>query len=214
MPDQNELIQVTGMQEALNELSFLESLGVNNDYLVPGMRSLGGKIKPVERGKVPVFSGATGKSLTSKVTQNGVGAVTLTVGPNSKRRHIFRFISGGAQWHDRGAAVSTWRGRERNRFLGVSTFRGGTGKKTSRKLSQESSYIPVKSLLEWVQKKLGASAENALHVAFAVAKSIGRKGLQAKPIVPPTVSEISDMVVSSINEVIHRMVEELHNHGK
>jgi hypothetical protein len=199
MKDQNELIQVTGMQEALNQLTFLESMGVNTDYLVPGMRKLGGVIKPAERQNMPIFSGATSKSLTSKITQNGVGSVTLTLGPNSKRRHIFRLIAGGAQWHDRGANVSTWRGKERKRDARA---KGGSN----------SSYLPASALVDWVQKKLGASATNALQVAFAVAKSIGRNGLQARPIVQPTVSEVADLVVNTINDVIHRMIEEIHNH--
>jgi hypothetical protein len=72
--------------------------------------------------------------------------------------------------------------------------------------------LPASALVDWVQKKLGASATNALQVAFAVAKSIGRNGLQARPIVQPTVSEVADLVVNTINDVIHRMIEEIHNH--
>ena len=197
MPDENEILQVTGMQEALNELSFLDSLGINNDYLVPSMRSLGAQIKPIERQNIPVFSGQTGKSLTSKVSQNGIGSVTLTLGPNKSHILPFRVISGGAQWHDRTSPVHSTAERKRN-----ARIKGGGG---------DPSYLPAANLVAWVTAKLGATS-NALQVAFAVAKSIGRNGLKAHPIVPPTVEEISNLVVTTISSTISRMVEEIHSH--
>jgi len=106
------------------------------------------------------------------------------VGPSSKRKHIFRFLSGGAEWHD------------------------------SKKASKNSTRVPASKLVAWVQQKLGASPDEALRVAFRVAKSLGKKGLQGNPIVPPTVDEVTSMVITTLNNTIHRMVEELGKHAK
>ena len=198
MVDKNELIGVEGMQAALNELSFLESLGINNDYLVPAMRGLGAEIKPIERQNIPIFSGATGKSLTSKITQNGVGSVTLKVGPNANHRIQFRVIAGGAKWHDRDARTVK--------------NRAETRRNARVKNGSNTTYMPVSSnFVAWVQSKLGA-ADNALQVAYAVAKSIGRNGIKARPIVQPTVPEISNLVASTMSAAINRMIEEIHKH--
>lgn len=207
MADENETVKIDGMEAALNKIGFLESFGVNKEYLQPAMKSIRTKILAAERPKIASFSGATRKDLRGKISENGVGAVTLSVGP-TKRKHIFRFISGGAQWHDRGDAVTTWRGREKAR-----TARGEKAM-AARKMPNPS-YVPANRLVEWVKKKLGASSDSdALHLAFKVAKSIGRKGLQAHPIVPPTVQEVAQMVNDTMAAAIDKMVEELGKHGK
>jgi len=207
MPDQDTTMSIEGMEETLAKLTFLESTGVNDGYLKPAMKSIGSKVKSAEKPHIPVFSSSTQKSLFSKVTTNGIGSVTLTVGPNSKRKHIFRFISGGAQWHGRADTVTTWRGKERKRNARADKAVKSGG-------SANSSYLPASALVEWVKKKLGVSDEEALHTAFRVAKTIGKRGLPGKPIVPPTVEEIRDMVISTLSETIHQMVEGLKNHGK
>jgi hypothetical protein len=206
MADGDVTIKMDGMEETLNKISFLESFGVNKDYLQPAMKSIRSKIITAERKNIPSFSGATRKDMRGRITENGVGSVTLTVGP-SKRKHIFRFVSGGAQWHDRGESVSTWRGRERAR-----TVRGEKAMAAGRKANP--SFVPASRLVEWVKKKMGASDSEALHVAFKVAKSIGRKGLQARPIVPPTVQEVAQMIQDTLAAAINKMVEELGKHGK
>jgi hypothetical protein len=179
---------------------------VNKEYLQPAMKSIRSKIITAERKNIATFSGATRKDLRGKISENGVGAVTLAVGP-SKRKHIFRFISGGAQWHDRGDSVTTWRGREKAR-----TARAEKAMASGRMANP--SFVPANRLVEWVRKKLGASDSEALHVAFKVAKSIGRRGLQGRPIVPPTVQEVGQMVSDTLAAAINKMVEELGKHGK
>lgn len=208
MSDQDVSIKIEGMTEVLNELSFLESSKVNDEYLKPAMRSIGGTIKKAEKTHIGSFTGKTKKSLTSKITTNGIGSVTLTVGPSSKRRYIFRFIEQGAQWHDRSSGKTTWRGREKARDTRASKVISLGGKPNS-------SYLPARALIGWVIQKLGASpGADSIHTAFRVAKTIGRNGLQAKPIVPPTVVQIKEAVIAKFNETMRRMVEELHNHAK
>ncbi len=169
------------MQEVLNQMSFLNSMHINEEYLIPGMKNIGTSVKKVEKQNIPSFSGKTQKSLSSKISTNGIGAVTITIGPSSKRRYVFNFIEGGAQWKGSGQV-------------------------------KNQSYLPAPKLVSWIQKKLGAGDEDALRVAFRVAKSIGQRGLPARPIVMPTVEEVRGFVVSSLNEIINRMVEEIHKH--
>lgn len=182
MAGDDALMEMEGMEQVLHQLSFLQSININKDYLVPGMKSIGASVRKVEKGKIATFSGKTQRSLSSKTSQNGIGSVTLTIGPSSKRRYIFNILQGGAKWKASGKSGNT-------------------------------SVLPAQRLVEWVKKKLGASDEEALQVAFRVAKTIGRQGIPGKPIVMPTVEEVKSYVVSSINSIIHRMVEEIHKYG-
>ena len=207
MPDQDVTMTIEGMQEVINQMSYLQSSRVNEEYLIPSLRSIGGQVKKVEKGNVPRFTSKTANSIGSRVTAVGVGSAVLTIGPGSKRKHIFRFIEGGAQWEGRAYSVSTWRGKERARNA-RSTERIKSG------LKANPSFLPANQLLPWVRQKLGVSADEALHVAFKVAKSIGRDGLKPRPIVTPTVNQVKDTVVSAINETIRKMVEGLKNNGK
>jgi hypothetical protein len=207
MPDQNVTMTMEGFQEVINQMNYLQSSRVNNDYLIPSMKSIGGQVRKVEKGNIPRFTSKTANSLGSRVTAVGVGSVMLTVGPGSKRKYIFRYIDGGAQWHDRASSITTWRGRENNRNI-----RGEQRTKSGSKANP--SYLPVNQLLPWVRQKLGVSADEALHVAFRVAKTLGREGLKPRPITGPTVGQVKQMVINAINETIRKMVEGLKNNGK
>jgi len=211
MSDQEPIIKIEGLQEVINQLDFLDSLRINDLYLKPAMKSLSGDIKKAEQGHIPVFSGKTAKSLSGKVSENGVGAVTLTLGPKTSgknaRAYIFRFIGGGALWSGRSSSVTTWRGKEKNRNMRAK-------KAISEGRKANSSFLPAIYLVEWVKKKLHASDDDALQTAFRVAKTIGSRGLPAKPIVPPTVQEVRSMVISRINQAVEKMVQELPTHGK
>jgi hypothetical protein len=210
MHDQSVTMEMVGMTEALKEISFLQSININKDYLIPGIKKIGGVVRKAEQENVPVFTGSTRRSLRSKTTTNGIGSVKLEIAPSSKgkngRLHVFRFIDGGAEWHDRSTDVSTWRGKEvqRNERASAKVSSGGKA---------NSSYLPAARLVDWVKKKLGASDDEALHVAFRVAKTIGRRGLPKRPITMPTVNQMSNYVITELNRIIHTMVEEIHKYG-
>lgn len=194
------------VKSVLDQLSFLSSMKVNDQYLVPAMRKIGTYVKKIEKPKVKTFTGSTQKSLTSKITTNGIGSVTATIGPNKKRAYIFGFMTGGAQWDgDYSASLRNIGGKKasqkrRNRF-----DRNQAGYKPNP------SYLPANRLINWVKQELGASDNEALHIAFKVAKSIGRKGLKGSPIAQPTAEEARETVVRTLNETISNMVQELKN---
>ena len=175
MSDQT-LIQVEGFEETLKKIDFLDSFQINDQYLVPALKKIGGAVRKNERPRVPVFKGSTQKSISNSVTTNGIGSVTAKIG--SKRRYyILRFLEQGAKW--------------------------GSGK----------TQPPSSRLVEWVKQKLGASDENALQVAFAVARSIGKLGLKAKPVVAPTLAAVRNMVITEVKKAIDKMLTELGKHG-
>lgn len=210
MAKEEELIKIDGMEEALKNIDFLSSFKINDQYLVPDMKRIGGAVRKEERKHIPTFSGSTQRNISSRVTTNGIGSVTADIGPSKggkSRAYILWYINGGAQWHDRASTVTTWRGREQNRKARADKRVAAGGKANP-------SYLPAKYLVNWVKKKLGAGDADALHVAFRVAKSIGRSGLKARPVLPPTLAAVTNMVTTEINNTIHRMVEELGRHGK
>lgn len=68
---------------------------------------------------------------------------------------------------------------------------------------------PARRLVEWAKLKLGASDQNALQVAFALAKSIKEHGLRPKPIVQPTIETVHDMVIKETHKAVDKMVNKL-----
>jgi hypothetical protein len=57
MAGDDALMEMEGMEQVLHQLSFLQSININKDYLVPGMKSIGASVRKVEKEKIDVFSG-------------------------------------------------------------------------------------------------------------------------------------------------------------
>ncbi len=203
-------IQVVGFEETLKKIDFLDSFKINDRYLVPAFRKIGGAVRKEEKSRIPAFTGSTQKSISNSVTTNGIGSVTAKIG-SKKRYYILRFIDSGAAWHGRSDAITTWRGREQHRNLRV----GGKNNENwyTKNSKPNPAFIPPSRLVEWVKKKLSANEGNALSVAFAVAKSIGRKGLKARPVIAPTLAAVRNMVVTETKKAIDKMLQELGKYG-
>jgi len=96
--------QVQGIEDAIKKINFLSSLKMNDEYLVPAMKKIGGAVRKAEISRVPVFTGSLKKSISNSVTQNGVGSVTAKIG-SKKRSYILRFLEQGASWGDKNPPV-------------------------------------------------------------------------------------------------------------
>ena len=64
----------------------------------------------------------------------------------------------------------------------------------------------VHDLMEWVEKKWGASS---LQDAYRLARSIHEKGITGTPIAKPVIEETKDRIIGLIKDATDKIVERL-----
>jgi hypothetical protein len=88
-----ELVQIDGMEEALKQISDLDSLKVN-EYLRPYVKKAASVVSREYRKQIPSYLSITVRNgIVSKIYDNGIGSMKAVIGPRS-----WGYFLNGSRW--------------------------------------------------------------------------------------------------------------------
>lgn len=196
-------IVVTGLEDTINALSMFEKQRLN-DFLEPAMKKGGALAVKTEKSLIPSVTGGTEKGIHAKTSVEGLGWLVTEVNPfkggSGVTGFVTRFLDFGARWSGRGDDVSTWSGVER--------IRNGEKIRSRKNAKPDKRNGFIVGLQQWAEKKLGLGSDESLQAAFAMRKSIIRKGLPGgKRIVKRTVEQVDGQVLKLISDAVAKFLE-------